>query len=249
MALATAARVILGGSWNGGPFEGEIFQTGISMVEGDAGGVFPGGIKATLPTFDVRAVGDASDTTTWRVDWAWEGVSKLTKADQEAIAGHALSFWNVLKGYTGGTMQLDWIKLNALLPDGKVFQGANVFDLKTPVVGTKSSTFYTPAQIAVVASLRTGARGPGGRGRMYLPNNAMATSMGQVDDTARTAVLTGLKQFIENIYAEGPVPAVVNAGPQTYSSITSVAMGNYLDVQRKRRNAIDETYTTLTITH
>ena len=247
MATARHARMILSGSIISGPFTGEIWQTGISMVEGDAGGVFPGAIKEGLPSFEALVIGEATETPDFRIDWAWKGQSKLTQANQTALALKAVDLWTALKPNVPPSTRLDTVKISAFDEFGKTIGGANVFDLKTAPAGTGSTTTYFPPQVAVVASLRTGARGPGGRGRMYLPLWTINGTTGLLGSTTPANVANAVANLCEDIHGIGPVAAVVNAAPLTYSGIARVEVGNMYDIQRRRRNAINETYTSATV--
>jgi len=248
MATARHLRVFLLGSAPSGPYAGEIWQTGISFVEGDAGGVFAGAVKEGLPEFDVTVLGGATSDATWDIDWAWEGTSKVTQANQVGIANLAVTLFNAVKGQMTSNLRMDAVKINACTADGKVINGANYFQLKTPIAGTAAASSSLPAQLAVVASLRTGARGPGGRGRMYWPFNNVAGSAGVVGSTAQQVLREGVRDFCEDVRAIGPLAAVVNVAPVTYSAVTAIDVGNLYDSQRRRRNAIAETFTSATVT-
>lgn len=250
MSDATSLRIELLGERTGSYFSGEIWQTGISCVEGSAGGVFPGAIKQMLPSFTVRSVGDTSDDATWSIYWAWEGVDKVTKQNQVGLANAALSFFNGFKSLVPAGSNLTGVRINAIQPNGKVFNGANYFYLKTPVGGSSTASSQLPPQLAVVMSLRTGARGPGGRGRMYLPiTGGGLLSNGKITSVNQTTLSAAGKAFLEAIHAIGPLPAVVNQRVQRYSSIDRVEIGDMMDVQRKRRNKFDESYVTAALSY
>lgn len=225
-----------------GVWAGEIWQTGISMVDGSAGGVFPGAIREGLPSFTVNSDGLTEDTGPWDVYWAWKGADKFTKVDQLDLADAALAFWQGLRGRASTDSRLTGVRISAYDANRKVLFGSNYFYLDSPVSGSGGATTQLPPQLAIVMTTRTGARGAGGRGRMYLPQNTAATSNGHLAVTVPETIAAGGKAFLEAIHAIGPVPAVVNASKLTYSSINGVSVGNLFDVQRRRRNAFDETY-------
>lgn len=247
MATARSMRVILTGSLPSGAFLGEIWQTGMSFVEGDGGGVFPDAIKETLPQFAVTVIGEASADATWDIDWAWKGDTKVTQTSQLGIANAALAMFNALKGQFTARSRLDGVKIVAQDENGKVINGANYFTLKTAVAGTSTASATIPPQLAVVASLRTGARGPGGRGRMYWPLNTSLGTDGLVSATAVTLLKNQVKTFAEAVRAIGPLASVVNVGPRTYSSLKTVEVGNMYDSQRRRKNALRETYESVAV--
>ena len=243
MSTARSIRVQLLGSYTAGAFMDEIWQTGFSCVETDNGGQFAGAIKEGLGTMEVDPIGATSSDATWDIDWAWEGVDKCTQANQVGIANLVLAWWNGIKANATTGSRLDAVKISAIDSLGKVINGGNYFSLKTPVAGTGNIAGQIPAQLAVVMSLRTGGRGPGARGRMYLPLNNTMGNGGVVPTTLQTGVTTAAKTMFEGIRAIGPLLAVVNQGPLTYSSVGKIQIGNLYDTQRRRRNAIPETFT------
>ena len=249
MPTARSIRVILVGDHTGGAASGEIWQTGFSCVEGDAGGVFNGAIKEGLPTFDTAIIGEATENTNYRIDWAWKGTTKATQANQIAIADAAVTMWTAVRGTTTTNMRLTEVRTYAQDDYGKVIGGGNVFALKAPSAGTASASSQLPVQLAVVASLRTGARGPGGRGRMYWPLYATAASGGTVGTTTQSGLINAIKACFESVRGIGPLPAVVNAGPKTYSAIKTVEVGNLYDTQRRRINNLRETYTGVSVVY
>jgi hypothetical protein len=240
--------MVLCGDRPSGNFIGEIWQTGISMVDGDSGGITPGAVKEALPTVAVTVQGASGSDATWNWDLAWSGTSKFTDAWNLALVNHAVTAFNAFKAYVPTDSRLTSVRLSAFGTDKKVINGANVYTLKTPAVGTGSASGQMPAQIATTASLRTGARGAAGRGRMFLPCSAGSASSGAIGSTEKDVVGNAIKALVQNIRAVGPLAAIVNPAGLTYSDIDDVQVGNYYDVQRRRENAKDETYTSYTPT-
>lgn len=247
MPTGRRVRINLIGSLTG-TWAGETWQTGLSFVEQDSGGVFAGAIREPLPSFEVLNIGEATTDATWNMEWAWKGQTKLTQAQQVTCAGHALTFWNNIKGVCLTDTRLDQVQIGVWGADGKMIGGYNRFVLKTPVAGTSAPSMFLPPQLAVVASIRTGARGPRGRGRMYLPLRTSPSGVGTIGGTTITASNNAVKTFCESVRAVGPLAAVVNPGPATYSAVTSVRTGNFYDTQRRRRNAVNETYVDQVVT-
>lgn len=113
-----------------------------------------------------------------------------------------------------------------------------------------------PNQTALVATLRTSAAGRRGKGRMYLP--FVAPQFGTADDrvpsSAITPLATALASMITTINtvaigATGPFPIVVQsrAGTPSAPPVTAIAVGDVVDTQRRRRDALRETYTVLAV--
>lgn len=247
MSTARYLRTILIGDIVSGTFAGEIWTTGISGVIGDAGGVWAGEINAALPQFDVGIVGDSETDGGFQIDWAWEGSQVLDKASQKVLAASAVTFWNAIKTMTPSACRMTGVRVNAYDAQNKVIGGANMFDLVTPLPGSAST--YGPAQLAVCASLRTGRRGPAGRGRMYLPLFGATQQNGALSSANQNTIATATKDLIEDLAGESVTSAVVNPAPLTYSSVDKVQVGNLFDIQRRRTNAINESYVTQTPTY
>lgn len=252
MVEARFVRVSLIGGRPTGSFAGEIWNTGFSVVDQDGGGLFPGAVKAALPTFDASPIGATETASPFKIDWAWEGESKFTQAEQKTLAGLANTFWAAIKAYAPGDSRLEEIRISAFkvgtTSPWEVVNGANVFALSTPVVGGASAANQSPAQVAMTASLRTAARGAAGRGRMFLPLNSptLTGTSGLIGTAAKDAIGNATKALIEGVRDIGHLVAIVNKGPATYSDVDNVEVGNYFDIQRRRENSISETYTAYT---
>lgn len=110
-----------------------------------------------------------------------------------------------------------------------------------------------PAEVAVVASLRTLLAGASFRGRLYLPamRTGIVTSTGLIDATTVTAVATAVAAGFAALAADttyGGTSGVVysrKTGAQT--PIESVDVGNVWDAQRRRRNSIAESRTSIPV--
>lgn len=247
MTTARSIRIILVGDRPSGSFAGEIWSTGLSCVAADAGGTFVGGINENLPTFDVATIGDSETDDPWQIEWAWEGPTIMGKAMQKALAAACVTFWNAVKAYAPTDSRMTGVRINALDATNHVISGANFIDLIAPIPGTRTATEQLPAQVSVAATLRTGRRGPAGRGRMYLPLNGVTLSSGKLGSTVKNTVGAAVAAFLEDVEEVLPVPAVVNSGPQTYSAVSSVEVGDLVDIQRRRSNAVDEIYSPFTL--
>lgn len=243
------ARITLIGDLTGS-WAGEIWQTGVHCVDQAGGGVLPGAIRQALPTFDAVAIGEAEQTTDFAIEWAWEGVQKFTKANQIALATAAKSYFQQLGSGILSDTVLREVRIAAMYSKNgsdvgpwSYLNGANVFTLANPVTGSGSTTGGLPPQIALVVSLTTGARGPRGRGRMYVPIRSASGANTRPIASTVTSLGTNTRTFLKAIRAVGPVPAVVNQSIGTYSGITGISVGNAFDVQRRRVNRVSETYT------
>jgi hypothetical protein len=113
-----------------------------------------------------------------------------------------------------------------------------------------------PPQTAIVASLRSQTPGASGRGRLYWP----AVGLGLDATTLRlvgadvTAASTGFKTYLSAIgaailstgawapWTAMPLVVLSRTKNQTFP-ITNILVGNVADTQRRRRDAMPETYT------
>lgn len=127
---------------------------------------------------------------------------------------------------------------------------AKEFEDVTPAAGTASSI---PPQASIVVSTRSGlTTGSANFGRMYLPHTAFglgtpspfATSVdaGAVATAAQTFV-NGVNDDLNAVVTESISAMIMTqVVGGTSKKINQVATGNVTDTQRRRRNALPETY-------
>ena len=121
----------------------------------------------------------------------------------------------------------------------------------TPTPGTSSAP--KSFQSAWVVSLRTATAGASGRGRLYWPATGSPISSSTLRPTSAdvTAFLTGAKSYLTAIEAaidvtlDGVSLAVWSRTRNDLFRVTSIQAGDVLDVQRRRRDQLIESYTTL----
>jgi hypothetical protein len=137
----------------------------------------------------------------------------------------------------------------------------------TAIAGGGPSASFPP-QIAMVASLEnSGARGLAAKGRMCLPGVAhVVASNGQVNTSTITPMVTALQTFINAVNTAAPTGEKVILASQgnrvkgedgkytpvpgtaTNAFVNRIRIGSVYDTQRRRRNAMVETYQSATIT-
>lgn len=123
--------------------------------------------------------------------------------------------------------------------------------ISSPVYGSGSGNH--PGQVAVVSSLRTPFPGPTGRGRLYWPANGMLVSSSTLRPSTSdvTAALNGVKTYLSGINTAVnttvPTLGLVVWSRKTYGchAVNKILMGDVLDVQRRRRDALKESYSTV----
>lgn len=146
---------------------------------------------------------------------------------------------------------LNWIKANPINAAGKYASDTTyLYDYPDPVAGGISGPALPikPDILSVVLSWSTAkARGKSHAGRIYLPNYLVHTV---VDGSMRITAgdVTGWVTkgvALLGVLANSAVKAVPiiasSAGPT--AQITGVRVGNVLDVQRRRKDALREAYT------
>ena len=148
-------------------------------------------------------------------------------------------------------VELGYVKANAIQADGTYRDAITAVHFVTDgsIHGTAAPTW--PYQVSVVVSLRAAGRGPGTHGRMYLPSQSVSgVTGGQMSEIATANIATVMADFLValNTDSDGAyIPALFSAKGQI-GSISSVEVGSVPDTQRRRRNALVETYAKATIT-
>jgi hypothetical protein len=152
---------------------------------------------------------------------------------------------------------LEYIKVAAIDPvTGKYIGQPATYYPAAPVQGTATSWHVAP-QDSVVASFQTTIRsGKASKGRIYLPAGFAETqpSTGLIADNQVAQVAAIVKGLIEDFNSElgsegiNAEVGVASAGQNiVFAQIGKVKVGNRMDTQRRRRNRLEESYTTVTI--
>ena len=243
MAQARYWKMAAVGGFTTGPFVGEIATVGISGVGVDGGGDFSPGISIPLPTFDASPTGDVGENATFSWQLGSVGSGVWSEQNQVALATKMRTFLAAQAGNQINQFRWTEIRLSAYDNADDVINGASVFTLKSPVVGGGSPSGASPAT-AIVASLRTGGRGPANRGRIYLPYHAPSL--------ANLILTTVTQDYVGNAAADliadtqispGKLGScVVSTTRRWYSTISEVRVGDELDFQQRRRRKRKETY-------
>jgi hypothetical protein len=160
--------------------------------------------------------------------------------------------------------QSDQVKVSSFGTDGKSSPADTVYSPFTTVTKGGATNFFPP-QIALVATLLgPDPRGVGAKGRMYLPGVSAA-----IDGTAHlpfgavTPIMNALKTFLQACNNSTASPDfVINASHGSLNKdgtpkiggyapvnklVGGLKVGNVYDTQRRRRNALVETYQQTTI--
>lgn len=138
---------------------------------------------------------------------------------------------------------------------GGLYDGSGVVvsNPGTAVVGTRGGS-PLPPQCALVATLIGGSgKGLAGKGRMYLPGVVDAVdATGHINSIVAQNIADNLAAFFDSVNSTIGAPGVAINASKGHSKlagigarnvpINGVRVGNVYDTQRRRRNALAETY-------
>lgn len=213
-------RVTISGTCFG---DSEIWSTGFFLGREDA--------DAAAATMDAAA----------RVADAWK--TMFTHADTK-----------IGSNYFTSSVKLAPLNLDGKTDVEKVIQ----YDFSTRPQGPNGGNTY-PAQIALVASLRSEKkRGIASHGRMYLPGvSAPIDGTGKMTNSFYPAIGNKVAAMFQTLATDFTLPGYpilaskgksgLFAGAGENQGITEVKVGNVYDTQRRRRNALVESYHTVAI--
>jgi hypothetical protein len=152
--------------------------------------------------------------------------------------------------YISAGASFEWVKLASIGSDGN-YQHDPVDFIGTAVSG-QTLTLASGPQDSMCVSLWSGSTvGKGNHGRFYLPWNGV-----NVDRTTgrfvlslippivaawKTAINAVKSQINNDLSATIPVDLVI-MGSSTYKKVVQVRIGDVMDTQRRRRNALAEYY-------
>lgn len=145
---------------------------------------------------------------------------------------------------------LEWIKLAWIKSDGN-YAHDPIDYLGTATPGNVATLVSGP-QDSMCVSLWSGSTvGKGNHGRFYLPWNGVNVDrvtgrfvlslIPPIVAHWKTAINAVKGQINNDLGASGPVNLVI-MGATTYKPVTQVRIGDVMDTQRRRRNALDEIY-------
>jgi hypothetical protein len=196
-------------------------------------GNLPGGEKWTVtPTFDSITGDDVSYADCLNLVGAINAITVPTGLRNQ---------WNVNTGIAG-------VRVEAREYNGTLQAQAEGMR-SSPVNGSSSKNL--PYQAAIVSSLRTALPGPRGRGRLYWPGTGadIDPSSLRLSPTNANLFLTGVASYlsamrteINTVLGSPNVLAVWSRENQEATVVNRLLVGDILDVQRRRRDSLSETY-------
>lgn len=209
------------------------------------------------PHFRVSAlgrIGNGAERFSYGINVQGSGDPRATEAGWTDVAGDIKTFHTSVGAGIAAHCVLESVKVASIGPDGKYLHDALEIAI-TGGAGSGNGGGVFPPQIALSVSLLTNRRGPGGRGRLYLPcptYNVDATNGFQISAGAAGLVATAVRDLLNNIRnAPGldnvnnsldPLPVVAST-KGTNTEIIGVRVGRVLDTIRSRRGALAENYT------
>jgi hypothetical protein len=182
-----------------------------------------------------------------------------TQAEADAIQTAFGTFW----GTTGVGINQNYrylgAKVSQINTDGTSDPANTKYSYRATPLAGPGTVVVMPPQVSLAITLQTTkSRGRGSKGRMYIPGisyNPDAT--GHIPSTNQTAINSALKTFLDAVQGSTDVPGQVvvmsaevagvpfKAAEMNY--VQSVKTGNVYDTQRRRRNALVESYVSATL--
>lgn len=171
------------------------------------------------------------------------------------IAPHWQTFFTAAGSSISNKYRTISIKANLVGTDGKqITNPTQEYFYPAPIVGANAAA-PLPPQITLVASLRNNLpRGLATHGRMYLPGiNAGVDADARIAAGTRTTIATAFQSFLNSVNllatSSGNFVHIASfKGTGTDRPVTKLLMGDLYDTQRRRKNALTEQYSTVTVT-
>lgn len=187
----------------------------------------------------------------WSSTFRLAGVNAERAGDQVRDQGECDDYADIVKTWfefgagINGAAKLGWLKYNRVGADGLYREPYTNLTDYNPDVPSGASTGTTPAQVALVITLRTAAkRGHAHAGRMFLPvpSRAIGTD-GRLSTADRDLYVESMKDLYDNInaYDSAQHLAIMSKlGAGMTRRVTRVECGRVLDTMRSRRTKLSE---------
>lgn len=194
----------------------------------------------------------------WQTGFYMGELTADAEVPSQTFADNVRNLWQTFftNGQNGVSQYYTFeeVKCARLGLDGRYDGSAVVQSFPTAAVVGGSGGNALPPQVALVATLIGGSgKGYGGKGRMYLPGiNFPIDNTGHLGNLETQKITDDLAIFFNAVYALTDSPGVpVNAsrGSTKFAGagarnvpINGIRVGNVYDTQRRRRDAVAETY-------
>ena len=192
-------------------------------------------------------------------------IAGITPGTAEQIAGYWKTFMENGAHEIGNTWRVTLVKIALINTNGTTDQdNIDYYNFPTVVTGPKAGTQFPP-QITLAATLTSDfQRGLASKGRMYLPgvNSAIDSATGKLGAAFTNTLNTGFKTFLDGINVDSDIIGnviIASKGHKTgaldangqpvyvdgrHAEVTGCRIGDVYDTQRRRRDALKETYNT-----
>lgn len=197
----------------------------------------------------IRWGGKLAAEETWSCGLRLQGMAgsddvTTAQGNLEDFAELVRLFCTNSQSWHNGLCSLDWVKANAIGPDGKYSQAYTNLHEFSPAIDL--GTGAAPSQLAVAVTLRTAvSRGRAHAGRFYIPTGFTTVQadgrMGQADAQNIAGAAAAFIQGI-NVQVTGYKVAVFSPLEPIARAVTRVEVGRVVDTQRRRRNQLAEDY-------
>lgn len=201
-------------------------------------------IQGYLPSGEVWTVNPVYQLIT-EPAVTWDNLNTVATAINALIPGAGIgALWTNTTGIKG-------VKLEARFQNGTL---EAQIEQDRPSISSGSGSAVHPGQTSMVLSLRTPKAGPQGRGRLYFPATGVTIAVADLRPTSAvcTAFLSAAKTYLSGI-SSAITPTLGSNSLVVWSrvglgahGVNRLLAGNVLDVQRRRRDTLIETYSSIT---
>lgn len=162
----------------------------------------------------------------------------------------ATNFYTVGGGSMATYNSLDYIKLALIGENGKTIGEPKQYDFAPRLFG-KYTGSVIPQSSIVISTLSAIPRGLASKGRFFPPSgfSDVSGTDGRLAPAAVTSLMTKVKTFLDAINTAGgtgvnqvKLSILSSVGAGATQNISGFRIGNLVDVQRRRRNRLTETY-------
>ena len=164
------------------------------------------------------------------------------------LAADVRAFHGSLGANISNQAVLELVKFALIGSNGKYTADPRIVDVADQA-GSVSSVL-PPPQTALAVSLTSGRRGPGGKGRFYLPMPGVGVVAGPltIDTVSRNQIQAAAATFLTALNnrpgIDGVDVEVIIASTKGYNTkVTGVRVGRVLDTIRSRRTSLSEDFT------
>lgn len=194
----------------------------------------------------------------WSVNPVYAPTAPLAISTAEcaaiALAIDGITVEPTLRSLNVPAVTVDGVRVEARNLDGSL-EAVSEHTRTSPVAGTSAASH--PYQTAMVCSLRTPDSTARGKGRLYWPATGATISPStlRVASSSVTDYLNGMNAYLANVRlairgVAGLTTATLRVWSRTSSQlqvVTSLRVGDVADVQRRRRDALVESYSSAAV--